>query len=338
MWNFTDAGFTSVVEYNPPATQWSREQNKHVQFDDGIINKLPSDYHPADKETLSSHVLVRARIQEDLAVLRTYDPDGVETEMKTADYQFRLVMRRTAYAQFMYDKVMTIDYYSHVKETIDKRAPQIAGGRYSALSQIWSACAHWQPNRPWGGTVSYGGYGPTVTYDSATSKQTGGTYSYWDKSLGKWITPKNQSKWTKEVVAPGGAGPKAISGTGAKEKSDSASSSADWPSEATLDRILDGVDPDNPWLNVDPWVEPSATLPLGETEDGLRVSADATRSTMIAQVKDFVRETGSPCEVEALVDALQDSFGTVDVDTIPQDVLLDMADKFESVNKILAAM
>jgi len=324
MWNFTDGGFTSVVEYDPPASRWSKDAGKHVPFDDGIVNRLPEDYHPADKETLSSHVLVRARIKEDLDALKTYDPDAIETEDKLADYQYRLVMRRSGYAQFMYDKVMTLDYNSHVKETIDKRAPKVAGGRYSALSSIWSACARWQPNSPWGNTVNYGGYGPGA---SVTQKSTSSSSSYWDSSLGRWMPYKGTG------VSAGGATPKALTvGSDGKVKSAFGEVEDDYPTPDQLDKLIAEVDKDNPW------VDPSPHLDLGETSDGLRVTSEATRATMIAQVKDIVGAIGRSCEVEALVDELQETFGTVDVDTLPQDIIMDMTEEYESVSTILAAM
>lgn len=334
MWNFTDSGFTSVVEYDPPATHYSSEAKKNVPFDDGIINNLPSDYHPADKDTLSSHVLVRARIKEDLDALKTYDPDAIETEDKKADYQFRLVMRRSAYATFMYDKVMTLDYNSHVKETIDKRAPKVAGGRYGALSSIWSACAKWQPNAPWSNTVAYGGYGGSYNPATGTTSyksNSAGTTSHYDKSLGKWVTPKAGNH---QFV--GGAAPKAITADAsdaAKEKSAFAEGRADYPTEAELDDMLADIDVDNPWVD-----EPSEFLPIGETQDGLRITAEATRNSMIAQVKDIVSAMGRTCEVEALVDELQETYGTVNVDTIPGDIIVEMTESYESVSTILAAM
>jgi hypothetical protein len=340
MWNFTDDGFTSVVEYDPPAKHWDRTLNKQVDFDDGIINNLPADYQPADKEALSTHVLVRARIREDLDALLTYDPDAIQTEDQRADYQFRLVMRRTAYATYMFDKVMTLDYNSHVKETIDKRAPKIVGGRYQALSKIWGACAQWQPNTPWGNTVNYGGYGPGThggTYDASTgtttypaTKQSNGNYSYYDRSLGKWIT---RDKDNKEVH---GAAPKALpAGTGSDAKS-APVVKVDWPAVHELDDILGDIDRDNPWLTEDP-EPPLERLDLGQTEDGLRVTTDATRASMIAQVKDIVKAMGRDCEVEALVDDLQEAFGTVDVETIPHDILMEMTEEFENVSTILAS-
>lgn len=342
MWNFTDAGFTSVVEYDPPATHWDKELKKNVPFKDGIIDKLPADYHPADKETLSSHVLVRARIKEDLEALKSYDPDSIETEDKLADYQYRLVMRRSAYATFMYDKVMTLDYNSHVKETIDKRAPKVAGGRYGALSAIWSACARWQPNMPWGNTVNYGGYGTGnySGYDSATSKQYQPT-TYWDKSLGKWMPIKGK----KEQSGSGGVTPKALpAGNAGNPKSGSAGTTEDYPTRDQLDELLAEVDKDNPWLDdvldVEPedWAEPQGHLELGKTSDGLIITGEATRNTMIAQVKDIVSAIGRTCEVEALVDELQETYGTVDVETIPNDILVEMTEAYESVSTILAGM
>jgi hypothetical protein len=319
IWNFTDDGFTSVVEYSPPVTQWDKDLKKHVPFDDGIINNLPADYCPADNKTLSSHLLVRARIKEDLDALKAYDVDAVETENKLADYQYRLVIRRSAYAQYLYDKAMQLDYDSHVKETIDRRAPAIAGGRYGALSAIWSACARWQPNNPWGNTVNYGGYGQQSYYAGNNKTGTQTTKPYANEAY----NPKEV--WTN---GSGGAAPKAIlpspSGS-AKVRSDFADTT-----KPTLDEVLDRLEEGSGW------VEPSSQLQLGETEEGLNVTAEATRASMIAQIKDFAQ--GKPCEVEALVDELINTWGTIDVDTIPNDILLDMMVEYESVSTILAGM
>jgi hypothetical protein len=333
MWAFTDDGFISVVEYDPPKTKWDKDAKKSLPVDDGIVNRLPADYYPADSKHLSSHLLVRARIQDDLNPLKTYDPDAIETEDKLADYQFRLVMRRTALAQYMYDKVNGLDYNSHVKETIEKRAPKIPGGRYAGLSAVWSSISRWQPNTPWGGTVQYGGYGGSYDSATGTTKYAGKpanspTTSYYDSSLGKWITPKAGNH-----TFVGDATPKALP-AGSAGRSEDAKVVTQFPTDEELDSILEGLDPDNPWTNQ----EPSEHLPLGETEDGLKVTAEATRNSMIAQVKDIVNEMGRQCEVEALVDELQETWGTVDIDTIPRDIIDDMTVSYESVSSILAAM
>lgn len=330
IWNFTDDGFTSVVEYAPPATKWDKDVNKHMPFVDEVVRQLPDDYRPADKENLSSHLLVRARIKEDLSALKEYDADAVETEDKLADYQFRLVIRRSAYAQYLYDKAMLLDYNSHVKETIDKRAPYVAGGRYGALSQIWSACARWQPNDPWGNAVSYGGYGQAHSHSSSSfyagkGKSNGGSQG--TKSYANEVYHP-QDVWTNGATGTGGAAPKAITDGSVIGKPKSGPEDVD-----RLDEALAFLDRDTP-----PHEDPSPHLDLGETIDGLHVTADATRASMIAQVRDVVNAMGRTCEVEALVDELQETFGTCDVDKVPHDVLVDMTKEYESVSTILASM
>src|SRR4051812_31706372 len=99
MWNFSTTGFVSAVEYSPRA-KWDKKTKKLVS-DDRFATQLPADYVAADdkKGIRSSHLLVRARVEADLDALKPYDPVAIAFEDKTADYTFRLIVRRTAFAQ-----------------------------------------------------------------------------------------------------------------------------------------------------------------------------------------------------------------------------------------------
>ena len=118
---------------------------------DKFANELPADYVPVDDKNgvRSSHLLVRARIKGDLEALKLYDPEAIFFEDLTADYEFRLIVRREALAQFMYDQAMGIDYWSHVKEEMNRRSPK-APGRMNAYYRVWNALADIQPNPPYG--------------------------------------------------------------------------------------------------------------------------------------------------------------------------------------------
>lgn len=229
IWLFTDDGFTSAVEFDPPTTRlvtpakcikpaktrWDKSTKKTVVLEPGewteavyetitpeYVEHL-KDYHPAIQNSkdaegkeipgqLCSHLLVRARVEADLDELKKLDPNSYAFSDMSADYQFRLIIKRKAYAQYAYNKAMGIDYWSHVKETINKRAPQIQGGRYTGLSAVWSAIAKWQPNPPYGRT--------STTYYSAGSGYVLGGDSYWGgkDTTRKWVVGANDpvtGKW-----------------------------------------------------------------------------------------------------------------------------------------------
>lgn len=296
MWNFTDSGFTSAVEYSPPRKNFNSATKKYEEVVDPLEAQLPEDYYPATDTELSSHLLVRARVEDDLDALAKYDPDAIRFEDKTADYQFRIIVRRTAYADFLYNAAMGIDYNSHVKETINKRAPQVMGGRYGALSAIWSACAKWQPIPPYGGNTAHWNH-PTGTVKAVG---TAGPKESSDESGSvDYTTPAYIGQYAAEL---------------------------DDREETYMANLLEeysAIDPDDEDI-----------YPLiftGESYEGLAVGVEPSRKTMEQQVKDMLREVGEGSDVESVVDDLIERFGTVDLDggSVPFAEIWDTITKYQ---------
>lgn len=149
IWLFDSRGFISAVAYDP-----KKDTNKVSQFSE--IAKQAG-----------THVLVRARILEDLDMLKTVVPNlHVETD-KAADYSFRAVITRKQYKKFLVKAVDEITYDSHFKEAARDRSPK-AEGRYSAMMKVWSAMATLQPFSPYGG---FGGYSSTWSSGSSSSSK-----------------------------------------------------------------------------------------------------------------------------------------------------------------------
>jgi hypothetical protein len=315
MWDFTVDGFTSAVEYNPPTTYYDTKTKQTLDFVDEFTDRLPADYQPATKETLSSHLLVRARVKADLDKLATYDADSIRFEDLSADYQFRIIIRRTAYAQYVYDTAMDINYTSHVKEEMNRRAPQVKGGRMGVFTKIWTAMASLQPNPP------YGGYTSTYEWPEYTGKVYGGT------SKGKGVSKD-------------GSGQKAISsGTGSPYfdkdgkyiPSYATGSTFGYKDEDMLSTPLTKDEQDELFKD-DP------NLRAGDEEDweGLGVKFSATRRSMVDQITDILNDVGEQTDVEAVVDALMDEFGTCDVDIIPFEILWENITKYD-INRFVNA-
>lgn len=155
MWLFSEDGYISAVEWAPRP-----QKNGRVKLTAPyrVLLDLPSgEFFLPTKDTLGSHLLVRARVKADLDKLAGYDPYSVFTEDKTADYRYRLVIRRTAVRDYVANLVMKLDYDSHVKEVITARAPQTeAGKRYTGMMSVWSATANWQATRPYSGLPNTG--------------------------------------------------------------------------------------------------------------------------------------------------------------------------------------
>lgn len=132
MWLFEKRGFGSVVAYDP-----KKDRNPD------------SEFRNIAKEA-GTHLLVRARIKEDLDMFKTVDPDLLVETDAGADYAYRAVITRDAMKQFMCEVVDGITYDSHFKEVARDNSPK-AGGRYSAMMSVWSAMAKLQPIKPWSG-------------------------------------------------------------------------------------------------------------------------------------------------------------------------------------------
>lgn len=114
-----------------------------------------------------THLLVRARIKEDLDWLKPFLPTlHIETD-KSADYSFRCVIPRKVLKKALAQSVDDIDYDSHFKEVAEDRSPKV-NGRHSAMMGCWSKMAELQPYSPYGGFVSGSYTGGTGWYSTGT--------------------------------------------------------------------------------------------------------------------------------------------------------------------------
>lgn len=157
MWHFDSRGFVSVVAYDP-----KKDRN-------------PTSKFPQIAKQAGTHLLVRARIKEDLDMIKAVVPSlHVETD-KSADYAFRAVVTRKQFKKFLAESVDKITYDSHFKEAARDNSPK-ADGRYSAMMSVWSAMAKLQPHTPYGGYSYFGG-------GSKSSKSTSSTWSKPAKAL-----------------------------------------------------------------------------------------------------------------------------------------------------------
>lgn len=136
MWHFDKRGFVSVVAYDP-----KKDRNKSSKF-------------PQIAKKAGTHLLVRARIKEDLDMLKSVVPNlHIETDA-AADYAYRCVIPRSKFKKFLANSVDEIDYDSHFKE-VARDNSKGSSGRYGAMMSVWNAMANLQPISPWSG--GYGG-------------------------------------------------------------------------------------------------------------------------------------------------------------------------------------
>lgn len=168
MWLITDEGFLSVVSFDPSKDK-AKRSNRQV------------------KSWGRNPVLVRARVKADLEQLRPYwSKLRIEADL-SADYEWRAVMPRTRWADFLAHKGAEIDYDSHFKEVVQSRSTDKDGGarRHSAMMGCWTELSTLQDNPPYGwgkgkyGTTyadwwaSYGGSGYTGTGKKGAKTTTG---------------------------------------------------------------------------------------------------------------------------------------------------------------------
>lgn len=109
-----------------------------------------------------THVLVRARVKNDLEALRTVVPNVIVVEDKVADYAFRAVITRRNWKKFLNAATDDMDYDSHFKEVMRDGDKLQGGKRYSAVMKVWTAMVDLQPYGAWSG----------ASYSSATGKST----------------------------------------------------------------------------------------------------------------------------------------------------------------------
>lgn len=335
MWLFSTDGFISVVEFDPPkvviksATYGKTAEGKtnyadpitaavygEDTIDQHLVEQLVN-YTPATKDNLSSHLLVRARVEADLAPLKEADPDAVFFEDKSADYQFRCIIARHLLAGYAAAQVMSIDYSSHVKEEMNRRAPQVEGGRMTAHSAIWSAMAKLQPNPPYGhtyGTMYGHSYGSSVS-----SVGTAGTYTgkyggfYQTSGFGVKKDPKDT----------------AVSGSLAYGTGEVATYSDD----PELDKILAEWDYDS-----SEWLEYEEDDPAeGMTDLEIAVACgDISSDTMRLQLREILIEANllDTFDLDNAVDALTDSFGTCDIFKLEAAEVFSVLDTLSTSNSI----
>lgn len=158
MWLFDKQGFVSVVAYDP-----AKDRDPNTKF-----TKFA--------KKAGTHLLVRARIKEDLDMLKSVVPSlHVETD-PSADYSFRCVITRKDFKKFLANAVDGIDYWSHFKEAARDNSPK-AEGRYSAMMKVWTVMADLQPYSPYGGGFGYGSsYGSVSTFGNVSSGKYGSVY------------------------------------------------------------------------------------------------------------------------------------------------------------------
>lgn len=168
MWLFTDKGFLSTVVYDRKADSVKRSKRQLKSW-----GKNP--------------VLVRARLKGDLEQLRPFWSKLRIEDDDSADYEFRAVIPRTRWVEFVSAKADEIDYGSHFKEVAQARSPGGAAeglSRHSQMMRVWTAMAALQPAAPYSGLSWVGKYGSTYysswgTGKSSYSEGTGSLCSAW---------------------------------------------------------------------------------------------------------------------------------------------------------------
>lgn len=152
MWLMTDTGFISAVAYDAKYDSSKRSNRQRKSW-----GKNP--------------ILARARLEGDLEQIRPFwSKLRIEAD-DTADYEFRAIIPRNRWVEFVASKAADIDYDSHFKEVAQKRSP---GGpdegfkRHSAYMRCWNALVELQPDKPYSGLKWWATY------------KDGGTYSLWE--------------------------------------------------------------------------------------------------------------------------------------------------------------
>lgn len=114
------------------------------------MDRNKSSKFPQIAKQADTHLLVRARIEEDMDMLKKVVPSlHVETD-PSADYSFRAVVTRKQFKKFLAEAVDGITYDSHFKEVADKNSTG-SKGRYAAMMSVWSSMARLQPYSPYSG-------------------------------------------------------------------------------------------------------------------------------------------------------------------------------------------
>jgi hypothetical protein len=86
-------------------------------------------------------VQVRGRVRDDLERLRTRTRSSEIIELDDADYRYRINIDRDAFAQYVLESVLDIDYTTSVKDAISRGDKD----RKRAHLRIWEAMYGLQP-------------------------------------------------------------------------------------------------------------------------------------------------------------------------------------------------
>lgn len=126
-------------------------------------------------------MLVRARVKADLE--KTFPGYDIETHIG-ADYLYRALVPVDVAAAVIAEQVKNLDYTSHAKDEMIKRAPKAdVGSRSTALYATWNAFAQLQPYAPYAKTprpapfarpVSSGQLFSTHPVSTGTGSRSGG--------------------------------------------------------------------------------------------------------------------------------------------------------------------
>lgn len=158
MWIFTKRAFLSVVAYDP-----KQDREKASPFKKIAKNKL-------------THVLVRARVREDIEDLRIVVPNVKIVDDIAADYKYRAVITRSQWKKYVLRACDEIDYGSHFKEVVRDNASQ-GTARHKAMMSVWSAMIALQPwgkgDSNWGSSwAGYDNWSPQTWKGGGSTKTT----------------------------------------------------------------------------------------------------------------------------------------------------------------------
>jgi len=142
-------------------------------------------------------LLIRARISADLDNLEKAVGPLERWVDTSADYHYRARMTRIAFANFAASVAMSVDYDSHFKEVVGRRAPMSENAKFPrsrAMMDVWDALANLQKLAP---------------YHNLVRTLKPGKHAYTD--LDKWLAESEQAypsesydegDWTGEDYYP----------------------------------------------------------------------------------------------------------------------------------------
>lgn len=116
---------------------------------DPKYDKAPDGFTHLTKRA-GTHILVRARVKEDLEDLRPVCRDLRVSYDARADYKFRTVISRRQWQKYINRCIREMDYGSHFKEVVEKNAlpKSLASRRHSAMMRCWTAMAELTWDKP----------------------------------------------------------------------------------------------------------------------------------------------------------------------------------------------